>query len=117
MPCEDSEVIDRLMPKFLYFKYALWAGLWLWLCLNFYPANMPYGQTYAQIFILQICLMSRLMAIPNFLYCKYAIWADLCPNCYTSNMPLGQTGRLMAIPKFLYCKYAIWADLCPNFYT
>ena len=45
MPCGDGEVIGRLMPKFLYFKY------------------MPYGQTYdyAQIFILQICHMGRLM--------------------------------------------------------
>ena len=106
MPCE---VIGRLMPKFLYFKYALWA----------------YG--YAQLFILQICHMDRLM--PKFLYFKYAVWADLCSIFYTSNMPYGQTygyaqililqichlGRLM--PKFLYFKYAFWADLCPNFYT
>ena len=97
------------MPKFLYFKYALWK---LWLCPNFYTANMPYGQTYAQIFILKICHMGGLV-----------------PIFYTSNMPYGQTygyaqifmlqichmGRLM--PKFLYLKYAIWADLCPNFYT
>ena len=93
---------------------------------------MPYGNYgYAQIFILQICHMGRLM--PKFLYCKYAILADLCPNFYTSNMPFGQTyaqiftlqinmpceviGRHM--PKFLYFKYALWADLwlCPNFYT
>ena len=89
---------------------------------------MPYGQTYAQFFRLQICLMGRLMAMPKFLYCKYAIWADLWPNFYTSNMPYEQTyaqifilhinmpcedseviGRLM--PKFLYLKYALWADL------
>ena len=141
MPCE---VIGRHMPKFLYFKYALWK---LWLSPNFYTASMPYGQTYAQIFILkichigrlvpifilQICLIGRLMAMPKFLYCKYAIWADLCPNFYTSNMPFWQTyaqiftlqinmpceviGRLMT--NFLYFKYALWADLwlCPNFYT
>ena len=75
------------MPNFLYCKYAIWADL----CPNFYTPNMPYGQTYAQFFILQICLMGRLMAMPKFLYCKYAIWAELCPNFYTSNMPFGQT--------------------------
>ena len=75
---------------------------------------MPYGQTYgyAQIFILQICHMGRLM--PKFLYLKYAIWADLCQFFI---LQICLMGRLMAMPKFLYCKYAIWADLCPNFYT
>ena len=106
--------------------------------------NIPqsYRQTYAQIFILQICLVGRLMAMPKFLYCKYVIWADLWSNFYTSNMPYGQTyaqffilqicllGRLRAMhkyiilqishmgrlmSKFLYFKYAIWADLCPIF--
>ena len=82
------------MPKFLYFKYALWADLWL--CPIFYTANLPYGQTYVQIFILQICRMGRLML--NFLYFKYALWADLwlCPNFYTANMPYGQTYRVYA---------------------
>ena len=52
---------------------------------------MPCGQTYgyAQIFILQICHMGRLM--PKFLYFKYSVWADLCPIFYTSNMSTGQT--------------------------
>ena len=47
---------------------------------------MPYGQTYgyAEIFILQINHMGRLL--PKFLYFKYAVWADLCPNFYTSNI-------------------------------
>ena len=96
------------MTNFLYFKYALWADLWL--CPNFYTTNMPYGQTYALIFILQICRMGRLM--PNFLY---------------FNVPYGQTygyaqisilqichmhGR--PLPKFLYFKYAVWA-LMPKF--
>ena len=81
------------MPKFLYFKYAVWADL----CPIFYTSNMPYGQTYAQFFILPICLMGRLMAMPKFLYCKYAIWADLCPNFYTSNMPYGQTNAQIFI--------------------
>ena len=63
--------MGRLMPKFLYLKYAIWAdscqflyfkyALWadLWLCPNFYTANMLFGQTYAQIFILQICLFGN----------------------------------------------------------
>ena len=72
--------MGRLMLNFLHFKYALWADLWL--CPNFYTANMPYGQTYAQIFILHINMpcedsevIGRLM--PKFLYLKYALWADL----------------------------------------
>ena len=74
---------------------------------------MPYGNYgYAQIFILQICHMGRLM--PKFLYLKYAIWADLC---HFFILQICLMGRLMAMPKFLYCKYAILADLCPNFYT
>ena len=127
------EVIYRLMPKFLYFKYALCQVmgrlvsrllyfkyiLWADLCPNLYTSNMPYRQTYAQIFILQICLMpvmGRLML--KFVYFKYALcqlWADLCPNFYTLNRPYEVIGRL--IPKFLYFKYAFWADLCPNFNT
>ena len=58
--------MGRLVSKFLYFKYAVWADF----CLIFYTLNMPYGQTYAHIFILQICRMCRLM--PQFLYFKYA---------------------------------------------
>ena len=74
--------MGRLMPKFLYFKYAVWADL----CPIFYTLNMPYGQTYgyAKIFILQINHMGR--HLPKFLYFKYAVWADLCPNFYTSNI-------------------------------
>ena len=56
-----------------------------------YIADDRVQQTYDQFFILQICLMGRLMAMPKFLYCKYAIWADLCPNFYTLNMLYGQT--------------------------
>ena len=88
------------MPKFLYCKYAILADL----CPNFYTSNMPFGQTYAQIFTLQINMPCEVIGrhMPKFLYFKYALWADL---------------YVMAMPKFLYCKYAIWADLCPNFYT
>ena len=102
--------MGRLMaiPKILHFKYAIWADL----CPNFYTSNMPYGQTYVPIFIIQICLMGRPM--PKFLYIKYTLWADLLhfkgPNFYTLNMPYGQ---LMS--KFLHFKYAVWADSCPIF--
>ena len=65
--------MGRLMPNFLYFKYALWADLWL--CRNFYTANKPYGQTSAEIFILQICRLGRLM--PKFLYFKYSLYGTL----------------------------------------
>ena len=80
--------------QFLYCKSAIWTDL----CPNFYTSNMPYGQTYAQLF----------------LYFKYALWAVLwlCPNFYTANMPYGQI-----YAQILYFKYAVWADLCPNFYT
>ena len=65
--------MGRLMPNFLYFKYALWADLWL--CPNFYTANKPYGQTSAKIFILKICRLGRLM--PKFLYFKYSLCGTL----------------------------------------
>ena len=68
--------MGRLMPNFLYFKYALWADLWL--CRNFYTANKPYGQTSAEIFILQICRLGRLM--PKFLYFSNIVYMAHCLN-------------------------------------